>query len=113
MDNKQRKRYNTTIHSKLKNFGIYKLIELNNATNDSRFKKLAQELVKEIYEDLLNETDRDYNYFLKSVRYSADFYSKEIQEELESLSKLSPLFHLSERYEELHYIMLKLELPFK
>lgn len=103
-------KYNKIISNKLKNNGVYELIELWNKTEDIRFKKLAKEIIKEIYQDLYNITNKRYYDYMKDNLYSNDYYSKKTQNKLEMLNKLTLDFNMKDKYGELWYLMHKLEI---
>lgn len=102
--------YNQIVSDKLKTYGVYELIELWNKTEDTRFKKLASEIIKEIYVDLYNITNKRYFDYMKNHKYSNDYYSKKTQNRLEMLNKLTLDFNMKTKYQELWYLMHKLEI---
>lgn len=74
--NQYLEQYNQIVSNKLKTKGVYELIELWNKTEDTRFKNLAKEIIREIYVDLYNITNKRHSDYMKDNLYSNDYYSK-------------------------------------
>lgn len=108
--NQYLEQYNQIVSNKLKTKGVYELIELWNKTEDTRFKNLAKEIIREIYVDLYNITNKRHSDYMKDNLYSNDYYSKKTQNKLEMLDKLTLHFNMKDKYQELWYLMHKLEI---
>lgn len=102
--------YNKIISNKIKHFGVYELIDLWGKTKDDRFKNLAVEIIKEIYNDLLTATNKEYCKLHNNSLNYGDFYNIHIQHKLKMLRYLLPDHNIKEKYEELWYIMFKLDI---
>lgn len=103
-------KYNKIVSNKFKTNGIYELIELWNTTGDKRFKDLASEIVSEIFQSLWNKTNSDYAKYYNDAIYSGDFYNDRTQAAINMYEYLIPRYNIQEKYEELWYIMMKLEI---
>lgn len=102
--------YNKVVSNKLKTYGVYELIDLWNKTKDTRFRKLASDIIKEIYLDLYNITNKNYFDYMRNAKYSNQYYSERTQNQLGMLSKLTLDFDMNLKYQELWYLMNKLEI---
>ena len=103
-------KYNKIVSIKFKINGIYELIELWNNTGDKRFKDLASEIVSEIFQSLWNKTNSDYAKYYNDAIYSGDFNKERTQAVINMYEYLIPRYNIQEKYEELWYIMMKLEI---
>ena len=106
-------KYNKIVSNKFKMNGIYELIELWNTTGDKRFKNLASEIVSEIFQSLWNKTNSDYAKYYNNEIYGVDFYKERTQAVINMYEYLIPRYNVQEKYEELWYIMTKLEIKGK
>lgn len=102
--------YNQIISNKLKLYGVYELIELWNKTKDNRFKNLSSNIIKEIYVDLYNRTNKNYYDYMRTAKNSNNFYSKQTQNKLHMFESLTLDYNINEKYPELWYFMHKLEI---